>query len=205
MIIVFACVVVVAAEATLLRRRLLRLGSLRFRRFYLVWLALLDQVLVISVLPGRQHVVLDIADLLSYVAAGAFVWSNRKIPGLLLVGGGGTLNIIAIAANGGTMPASASALAASGWRPAPGHFVNSAVVAHPKLAVLGDIFATPRWIPAHDVFSIGDVLIVIAVAVLVYRTCATLPVTDQGQISIESRRDELVPRPEPGHQFATSD
>src|SRR5580658_7975066 len=110
MIIVFACVVVVAVESAFLRRRLLRLGSLRFRRFYLLWLALLDQVLVISVLPGRQHLVLDIADLLSYVAAGAFVCSNRKVPGLLLVGAGGTLNIIAIAANGGTMPASASAL-----------------------------------------------------------------------------------------------
>jgi hypothetical protein len=191
MIIVFACVVVVAVESAFLQRRLLRLGSLRFRRFYLLWLALLDQVLVISVLPGRQHVVLDIADLLSYVAAGAFVCSNRKVPGLLLVGAGGTLNIIAIAANGGTMPASASALAASGWRPQPGHFANSAVVAHPKLAVLGDIFATPRWVPAHDVFSIGDVLIVIAVAVLVYRTCATLPGTESGHTAPDEPTERI--------------
>ena len=76
------------------------------------------------------------------------------------------------------MPASASALAASGWRPQPGHFTNSAVVAHPKLAVLGDIFATPRWLPAHDVFSIGDVLIVLAVGLLVYKTCASGPDTE---------------------------
>jgi hypothetical protein len=52
------------------------------------------------------------------------------------------------------------------------------VVAHAKLAPLGDIFATPRWFPAHDVFSIGDVLIVVAVGVLVYRTCSTVDPTD---------------------------
>jgi Family of unknown function (DUF5317) len=170
-IIVLACVAVVALEAVVLRGRLQRLFALRFRRFYLIWLALLDQILVISILPGHQHLVLDLANFLSYVAAGAFVWSNRRIPGLVLVGAGGALNVVAIASNGGTMPASASALLSSGWRPEPGHFANSALVAHPRLAALGDIFSTPRWFPAHDVFSIGDVIIVVAVAILVYRTC----------------------------------
>jgi Family of unknown function (DUF5317) len=174
-IIVAACAVIVAFEALVLRRRMARLATLRFKHMYLVWVALVDQVLVISVLPDHQHLTLDIADLLSYVAAGAFLWTNRRVPGLLLVGAGGALNLIAIGANGGTMPASASALAASGWRPQPGHFTNSAVVAHPKLSFLGDIFATPRWIPFHDVFSVGDVLIVIAVAVLVYKTCTAEP------------------------------
>ena len=126
--------------------------------------------------PGPRH-----RQLLSYVAAGSFIWSNRRIPGVGLVGVGGALNIIAIVSNGGTMPASASALAASGWRPQAGHFTNSAVVAHPKLAVLGDVFATPRWLPAHDVFSIGDMLIVLAVAVLVYRTCTKADLSKGGE------------------------
>jgi hypothetical protein len=172
-IIVLACAVVIAVEAIGLRGRMSQLLKLRFRRFYLVWLALLDQVLVISVLPDHWHSVLDIADLLSYAVAAAFIWSNRKIPGVVLVGAGGALNLIAIVSNGGTMPASASALAASGWRAQPGHFTNSAVVAHARLSFLGDIFASPRWVPFHDVFSIGDVLIVIAVGVLVYRTCTS--------------------------------
>jgi hypothetical protein len=178
LIIVLACIAVVAVEALLLRRRLVRLLTLRFNRIWLVWLALFDQILVISVLPGRQHLVLDAANLMSYAAAGLFLWSNRKIPGVLLVGAGGGLNIIAIAANGGTMPASPTALAASGWRPAPGHFTNSAAVAHAKLAFLGDIFSTPRWIPAHDVFSIGDLLIVVAVGLLVYKTCSAKVVSE---------------------------
>jgi hypothetical protein len=174
-IIVYACLAVLIVEAALLRGRILRLTSIRIRRIYLVWLALADQVLVISVLPGSHHLVLVIANSLSYVAAGAFVWSNRRIPGLLFIALGGGLNATAIAANGGTMPASARALAASGWRPSAGHFANSAVVAHPKLAWLGDIFSTPRWMPGHDVFSIGDIVITVAFAALVYRTCAVAP------------------------------
>jgi hypothetical protein len=174
-IILEACVAVVLIEAVFLRRRISQLLTVRFKAMYLVWIALLDQILVISFLPGGWHAVLDVANLLSYVAAGAFIWANRKIPGVLLVALGGALNLLAMGVNGGTMPASASALRASGWRPAPGHFTNSAVVAHPKLAFLGDIFATPHWMPAHDVFSIGDVLIVLAVGVLVYRTCSSTP------------------------------
>jgi hypothetical protein len=177
-IIVFACLVVLALEAIVLRGRLARLTSLRIRRFYLVWLALANEVVVISVLPDHQHLLFAAANFLSYVLAATFVWSNRRIPGVLLIAAGGALNAAAIVANGGTMPASASALAASGWRPQPGHFANSAVVAHPKLALLGDIFATPRWLPGHDVFSIGDVVIVVAFGILIYKTCAAVPDTD---------------------------
>ncbi len=193
MIIVLACAVVVAVEALWLRRRLARLFALRFRRFYLVWLALVDQVLVISVLPGRDHLVLNFANLLSYAAAGLFVWSNRRLPGILLVGAGGALNLLVIAVNAGTMPASSGALAASGWRPQPGHFTNSAVVTHPKLSFLGDIFATPRWFPAHDVFSIGDVLIVVAVAALVYRTCTAVP--DLETVGLADEQGDLAGLP----------
>jgi Family of unknown function (DUF5317) len=175
LIIVFACLVVVAFEAIILRSRLTRLASLKFTRMYLVWLALAVQILVISVLPGGAHVALDVANLLTYAAAGFFVWSNRRIPGVLLLGFGGALNVLAMAVNGGTMPASATALRASGWHPQPGHFANSAIVAHPKLAFLGDVFASPRWMPFHDVFSVGDVVIVVAVGVLVYKTCTRLP------------------------------
>jgi hypothetical protein len=188
LIIVYACLAVLSVEAVVLRGRLLRLANVRLRRIYLVWLALGDQVLVISVLPGSHHLVLDVANSLSYVAAGVFVWSNRRIPGLLFVALGGGLNAVAIAANGGTMPATTRALAASRWRPSPGHFANSAVVAHPHLALLGDIFATPRWLPGHDVFSIGDVVIVAAFAVLVYRICVVAPLT-------EERQDEKVETP----------
>jgi hypothetical protein len=171
MIIIYACAVVLGIEAVLLRRRLLGLARLPVRRLWLVWLALADQVLVISVLPGGDSQLLAGAHLLSYLVAAVFVWVNRHIAGLWLTALGGVLNVIAIAANGGRMPAARQALRASGWHPAAGHFANSGVVAHAHFARLGDIFATPRWLPGHDVFSVGDVLIVAGVAWLVYRNC----------------------------------
>lgn len=176
MIILECCLVVLALEAIVLRGRLARLASLRLHRFWLVWFALLDQIVVISILPGRWHAVLAVANYASYVAAAAFVFFNRKVPGVLFVATGGALNMAAILANHGTMPASATALKASGWHAAAGHFVNSGVVSHPRLSFLGDIFDVPRWLPGHDVFSVGDLLIVLGIAVLIFRTC-TAPVT----------------------------
>jgi Family of unknown function (DUF5317) len=193
-IIVLASAVVVAVEALFLRRRLAQLMTIRFRRMYLVWLALVDQILVISVLPDHDHLILDIANLVSYAAAAFFVWSNRRIPGVVLLGAGGALNLLAIVTNGGTMPASASALRASGWRVQAGHFANSAVVAHPKLAFLGDVFASPRWVPFHDVFSVGDLVIVLAVGVLVYKTCARVRVdaTNTGEGKADAAPEKRI-------------
>jgi hypothetical protein len=175
MIIAEACIVLIGLEALVLRKKLVRLTKLRIRRFWLVWAALIDQIIVISVLPDRPHLLLSVANVLSYVAAGLFVWSNRRIPGALVIGAGGACNVVAIALNGGTMPATETALRASGWKPLRGHFVNSGIVSHPKLAFLGDIFNTPKWLPGHTVFSVGDVIAVFGLALLVYRTCAKAP------------------------------
>ena len=50
-------------------------------------------------------------------------------------------------------------------------FANSAVLPDAKLAIFGDIFATPAWLPGNNVFSIGDVLIWLGLAWLLWRTC----------------------------------
>lgn len=171
MIIAEACLVIIGLEALVLRKRLARLTKLRLRRLWLVWVALVVQIVVISILPDHPHALFSIANFVSYLAAGLFVWSNRRIPGALVIGLGGGLNVLAIAINGGKMPASETALRASGWKPLPGHFVNSGVVSHPRLAFLGDIFNTPRWVPGHTVFSIGDVIAVFGLALLVWVTC----------------------------------
>ena len=43
----------------------------------------------------------------------------------------------------------------------PGEFVNSGVLENPTLSWLGDIFVWPEPMPFANVFSIGDMLIVI--------------------------------------------
>jgi len=170
MIIVYACLVLVTAHAMLPGSDLRRLGQLRLRHTWLVWLALADQIVVISVLPD-WHALSEGAHLASYGLAGLFAILNHRSAGTWIVGAGGASNLVAIVANGGTMPASSAALAASGWHAPPGHFANSAALPNPRLGFLGDVFATPSWLPVHSVFSPGDILIVIGVAVFLHLIC----------------------------------
>jgi hypothetical protein len=76
-----------------------------------------------------------------------------------------------IAVNGGVMPASRSALHTAGLEDTPGQFASSIAVGHPKLAFLGDIFAVPASFPVHNVFSVGDMVIVAGAFVLLHRAC----------------------------------
>jgi Family of unknown function (DUF5317) len=105
-----------------------------------------------------------------YVASTAIVLTallrNVAQPGLPVVALGAVSNFLAIAANGGYMPASTAALAALG-KTHGAEFSNSAVVADPALGPLTDVFALPGGIPFANVFSVGDVLIGIGVALAI--------------------------------------
>jgi hypothetical protein len=144
------------------------LADLRFRGPALAVAALAVQVLIISVVPegaGALHHVVHVA---TYVLLAAFLWVNRWVPYLWLAAVGGVLNLVAIAANGGVMPASPEALATAGIARQPGAFINSAAVAHPHLTFLGDVFAVPATWPISNVFSVGDVVIVLAAAMALH-------------------------------------
>ena len=148
-----------------------RLGDLRFRGTWILVAALLAQVVAIEVVPNANHDILSAVHLATYVAAGWYVVLNRRIPGLWVVALGAASNGIAIAANGGTLPASRTALETAGIHLEPGEFVNSGVLEHPHLGFLGDVFAIPAGFPLANVFSIGDVLIVLGVAWGAHRVC----------------------------------
>jgi Family of unknown function (DUF5317) len=105
-----------------------------------------------------------------YVASTAVVLTavlaNWRIPGLPIVALGAASNLLAIAANGGYMPAARAAVVALG-KTDPVVYSNSAVVETPAFAPLTDIFALPTWLPFTNVFSIGDVLIAVGVIVTI--------------------------------------
>lgn len=88
---------------------------------------------------------------------------NLRVTGLALVALGAVSNLAAIVANGGSMPASADALAALG-KTIGTEYSNSVLVADPVLAPLTDVFAMPPWMPLANVYSIGDVLIGFGIA-----------------------------------------
>lgn len=149
--------------------RLSRLGNVSFRLPGLLPLALGLQVLVINVIPTAPAAFVVPVHLATYVLATVFVWVNRRIPGLAVVALGGAMNGITIAVNGGTLPASAEALRRAGLEPDPDQFTNSAVLAQPELAWLGDVYAIPDGVPLANVFSLGDVVILVGLVFAVHR------------------------------------
>jgi hypothetical protein len=173
MIMVFG-VAVMLASVPLCGGRLGALATVRPRSAWMISASLAAQVVVITLLPASMpEPVAQGVHLASYVFAAAFVWRNRTIPGLWLIAVGGGCNLIAIAANNGVMPASPAALTAAGRVPPSGQFVNSGPMAHPRLPWLGDVFAIPKQLPLNNVFSIGDVLLVIGMGLLLHRVCGT--------------------------------
>jgi hypothetical protein len=144
-----------------------RLSAIKFRSSGLIVAGLLTQLALFSDPVADRVGSLGPA---IYVASTAVVLAavirNATIPGLPLVAAGASLNLAAIVANGGYMPASAAALAAQG-RDAPSVYSNSSYVAEPVLAPLTDIFAMPTWIPFANVFSIGDILIAAGIAMAI--------------------------------------
>ena len=138
-----------------------RLALVRARALWLLALGLGLQVVIISIVPGGATWLHSAVHLASYAFVAAFVVLNLGVPYLWLIALGGMLNLAAIAANDGVMPADPTALAAAGVATDPNTFSNSTAVAEPTLLVLGDIFWVPASWPVSNVFSIGDVVIVI--------------------------------------------
>ena len=99
------------------------------------------------------------------LVAGAIL-ANLRITGMAIVGLGAISNLAAIIANGGYMPADPGAMAALGMAE-PTTYSNSSVVPDPALWPLTDIFAMPAWMPWSNVFSIGDVIIVVGVVIVI--------------------------------------
>ncbi len=165
-----ACLLASLISVWIARGRLSALADLEFRHRWLLALALALQVLIISVVPGGADWWHEAVHLASYLMGGAFVVLNRHVPFLWLVGAGGLMNLAAIAANGGVMPARPEALATAGLTAESG-FANSAALPAPRLAFLGDIFAIPDAWPLANVFSIGDICITLGALVLLHRVC----------------------------------
>ena len=155
--------------------RLSRLADLDFRRAWLALAAIVVQVLIISIVPGIGKDLSEQIHLASYLLLGAFLVVNRHIPGLLVIAGGGALNFAAIVTNGGVMPADPDALAAAGIPQDATEFANSAPAEGAPLGFLGDVFHTPGWLPIHNVFSVGDLVIVLGAFLLLQRACRTPP------------------------------
>ncbi len=159
------------ASVPLLGGDLRRLATLDVRATWVLPLALALQVLVLGVAPDAPRPVAVGTHLVTYLLAAAFIWANRRVAGLVLLAAGAATNGLTIALNGGTLPASESALRRAGLPVEVDGFTNSGVLDAPRLPWLGDVFAIPAGVPLANVFSIGDVLILAGAAWLLHSTC----------------------------------
>jgi hypothetical protein len=148
------------------------LASFRPRHTWAVLGALGMQVGIISIWPGSGGIYLAF-HVASYFLLLVFLLSNRKLPGLWIIGMGTFMNFVAIASNGGVMPATAGALTKAGLIIDPHQFANSAELANPNYAFLGDVFAIPTGFPFANVFSPGDVCIVVGALLALHQVCAS--------------------------------
>ena len=149
-----------------------RLGNVQYLRLTQAWLvlvALAIQLVVFSPLsaPLGAHVVVSL-HLLSYALLLAFALLNRHNVGVLITAAGVACNALAIALNGGYMPASRAALRLAGLPvSAIPHNNSELATSGDRLRFLGDVFALPHSLPLANVFSLGDVIIGIGVALVI--------------------------------------
>jgi hypothetical protein len=164
---------------TLGRGRLSGLGELQFRWAWIMLGGLFVQVILFSDAVTSW---IGAAGPPIYVVSTAVVivavLANHAISGMVVVAAGAICNLLAIVANGGYMPASPAALQALG-RVESTVYSNSVVVPDPVLAPLTDVFALPTWVPFANVFSVGDVLIGVGVAVVVVTAMRRQPMADR--------------------------
>ena len=148
-----------------------RLGNVALLELRAVWLffaAITLQLVAfpLELFPWRTpETVASALWVLSYVLLLVAAVLNARITGVPVVALGMLLNLVAILANGGTMPVRYEAMHDAGRTQVLQ--ANSTALADPSLPWLVDRWAAPAWIPFANVFSVGDVVIAFGAVVMV--------------------------------------
>lgn len=148
--------------------RVSRLASIRVRGAWVPVVALAIQVIITVVIRDGSEEMHKAVHIATYVLIGVFLWCNRRLPGVKVIGLGAFLNALVITVNGGQMAASRTAEHLAGLHVESG-FENSAPLAHPHLLWFGDVIPWPGPLP--NVLSIGDLLIYLGTLILLHRVC----------------------------------
>jgi hypothetical protein len=162
----------------------------RFKALWLLVGALGIQSALATGILALQGEAAAAAHVASCALCFGFLVANRALSGLWVAALGGAVNLVAIAANHGVMPATHSAMAAAGKLPQTAEVANSALVAHPKLLFLGDVFAVPQPLFFASAFSAGDVLIVIGAGVLLHQICGLRPAAQVSSATADANTSE---------------
>ncbi len=178
---ILALAVVLGLIASLTRHRGRTASQIASIHLRSAWLALAALTLQIPLLravggPAEQVRPYQVLFLLSHLLLLAFVWRNRRLVGIQIVGLGAICNLLVILANGGFMPISPDTLVRINpgstpdqW-PAGYHYAHSkdsiVLQENTRLWALSDILVLPPPFPWPTAFSLGDLLIAVGIIVL---------------------------------------
>jgi hypothetical protein len=179
--VILALAVIVGLIASLARHRSHAASLVASIPLHWAWLALLALVLQYPLLrapfgPTPQVRVQQVLFLLSHLLLLAFVWQNRRLVGIQIVGLGVVCNLLVILANGGFMPISPETLvrinpgsSSDQWSVGFHYGYSKDVILlreDTNLWLLSDILVTGPPFPWPTAFSLGDLLIGLGIVVL---------------------------------------
>ena len=158
--------------------RLSSLAYLKLRWIPLVFAALVIQLLIFPTVSEVAPLAwaAQPLHLLSYLLLAAWIVRHLHLAPVVLLGVGAVSNLLVLLSNRGFMPASVTALQRAGWNDLAAQLVREGTVANlvlmsseTRFNALGDWLYLPAWIPLTTAFSIGDVLIMLALSWLIVR------------------------------------
>jgi hypothetical protein len=178
---ILAAAAILGLLVSLIRFRGRALGRIAAIPLRVAWLAILAVVLQLPLLrapagPPQELGLQQVLFLGSHLLLLTFVWYNRRLAGVLIVGAGLICNLLVIGLNGGFMPITPETLtvinpetSVDTW-PEDMHYGYSKDVIlareRTRLWALSDVLAIPPPFPRPTAFSVGDLVIAAGIVVL---------------------------------------
>jgi hypothetical protein len=128
--------------------------------------------------------------MVSFVLLLGGLWLNRHLPGVRLVGLGAFLNLLVIAANGGSMPVDRGLAERAGSErlvellDSPEYTMHEPVTEATRLRPLADVLPLPMLVPRPRFYSpgsVGDILVTIGACWLVLHAVGAFGLRGKGQ------------------------
>ena len=155
-----------------------RIAGIPLRHAWLVLIAVFLQVPLLRTATGLpdEITIQQLLFLFSHALLLVFVWLNRRLAGVLIIGVGVLLNVLVILANGGFMPITPQTLVVinpgtelADWGEGLHYGYSKDIIlqkGNTNLWFLSDILILPPPFPYPVAFSIGDIVIAAGIILL---------------------------------------
>jgi hypothetical protein len=158
-------IVIAIVLGYILKGSIKNIDLFKINAIYLIYIAIAIEAIV-KILMRNKYLSLGITtliiDLIMYGILVFFIYLNRSIKAMLIVGLGFILNAMPIFSNGGAMPVGRKTLEAMGFiGDVTSHGLYTLVESNTRFAFLGDVIFLKY--PRPNAISIGDIVLAIGI------------------------------------------